>query len=40
VEGIPPVLQLVEKRETREVVTGAVATAVIFGALALWGLIR
>lgn len=40
VEGTPPVLQLVDRREGREVFTGVVVTAVIFGALALWGVIR
>lgn len=40
VEGIPPMLQLVDARETREEVTGAIVTAVIFGALAVWGFIR
>ncbi len=40
VEGFPPVLQLVDKREAPEVVTGAVVTAVIFGALTLWGFVR
>lgn len=40
VEGIPPILQLVDRREDREVITGAVVTAVIFGGLAVWGFIR
>jgi rhomboid protease GluP len=40
VEGIPPALQLVDGREEREMITGAVVTAVIFGALAVWGFIR
>jgi rhomboid protease GluP len=38
VEGIPPMLQLVDRREGREVLTGAAVTAIIFGALAVWGL--
>lgn len=40
VEGIPPMLQLVDQRESRSVFTGAVVTAVIFGALAVWGMVR
>ena len=40
VEGIPPLLQLVDRREAREVFTGAAVTVVIFGALAVWGFIR
>lgn len=40
VEGIPPMLQLVDRREGREVFTGAIVTAAIFGALAVWGFIR
>lgn len=39
VEGIPPMLQLVDQRESRNVFTGAIVTAVIFGALAVWGLV-
>ena len=40
VEGIPPMLQLTDWREAREVFTGAAVTAVIFGALAVWGMMR
>jgi rhomboid protease GluP len=40
VEGIPPALQLVDQRESPNVITGAVVTAVIFGALAVWGMGR
>jgi len=40
VEGIPPTLQLVDKREAREEFTGALVTLAIFGALAVWGFIR
>ena len=40
VEGIPPMLQLVDQRESRSGFTGAVVTAVIFGALAMWGILR
>ena len=40
VEGIPPMLQLLDQRESRSVFTGAIVTTVIFGALAVWGLLR
>lgn len=40
VEGIPPMLQLVDQRESRSVFTGAVVTGVIFIALAVWGMVR
>lgn len=40
VEGIPPALQLVDQREGREVFTGVAVTAIIFGALAVWGFMR
>lgn len=40
VEGIPPSLQIVDRRESREVFTGATVTAVIFGVLAVWGMMR
>lgn len=40
VEGTPPMLQLVDQRESRSVFTGAIVTTVIFGALAVWGLLR
>jgi rhomboid protease GluP len=40
VEGNPPVVQLVDKRQAREVFTGAGVTLAIFGALALWGFVR
>ncbi|MCC6299532.1 MAG: rhomboid family intramembrane serine protease [Anaerolineales bacterium] len=40
VEGIPPLLQLVDRRESREVFTGAAVTATIFVALAVWGMAR
>lgn len=39
VEGIYPALQLVDQRELRDVVTGALITFVIFGGLAVWGMI-
>ena len=40
VQGIPPMLQLADVRESREVLTGAAVTFVIFSALAAWGFIR
>ncbi len=39
VEGLAPALRLVDKREAREVVTGAAVVILIFGALAVWGMI-
>jgi rhomboid protease GluP len=39
-EGIAPMLQLVDRREAREEFTGAVVTAVLFGALTVWGFMR
>ena len=38
VEGLAPALQLVDKREAPEVVTGAAVVILIFGALAVWGM--
>lgn len=40
VEGIPPMLHLVDRREAREEFTGAVVTAAIFGGLAVLGFVR
>ena len=40
VEGPPPMLQLVDRRESREVLTGAGITFLIFSALAMWGFVR
>jgi rhomboid protease GluP len=37
-EGIHPFFQIVDRREAREVVTGAAAVVLIFGALAIWGM--
>ena len=39
VEGIYPALHLVDTRESREVLTGAAAVILIFGALTVWGII-
>ena len=38
VEGMAPALHVVDKREAREVMTGAAAVILVFGALALWGM--
>jgi rhomboid protease GluP len=40
VEGIPPALNLVDRRSFREIVVGAATVILIFGALAMWGMIR
>jgi rhomboid protease GluP len=40
VEGIHPMFQLVDKRSSREVVTGGAVVLLIFGLLAMWGMIR
>ena len=40
IEGIQPLLQLVDRRSTREVVTGAALVLIVFGALAVWGMVR
>jgi rhomboid protease GluP len=37
--GIPPLLHLEDQRETREIVTGAGLVLILFGMLALWGII-
>ena len=40
IEGIQPMLHLVDKRSERDVVTGAVLVFLVFGALAVWGIVR
>ena len=40
IEGIQPMLHLVDKRSTRDVITGAALVLLIFGALTIWGLTR
>jgi rhomboid protease GluP len=40
VQGLMPSLRLVDKREPRDVITGAAVVILIFGALAVWGMIR
>ncbi len=38
VEGMMPALHVVDKREARDVITGAAIVLLIFGALAVWGM--
>jgi len=40
IEGIQPMLQLVDKRSSREVIVGAAIVLFIFGVLAMWGMMR
>ena len=40
VQGIIPTVQLVDQRESREILTGAAAVLLVFGALALFGIIH
>jgi rhomboid protease GluP len=40
IEGIQPTLQLVDQRPSREVIIGAATVIFIFGALAMWGMVR
>lgn len=40
IEGIAPVLQMVDQRSSREVIVGAATVVLVFGALAMWGLTR
>lgn len=40
IEGIQPMLQLVDQRSSREVITGAATVLFIFGGLAVWGMVR
>lgn len=39
-EGISPSYQLVDKRPVREVIIGAATVVLIFGGLAMWGMVR
>ena len=39
VEGIQPMLQLVDQRSSREVIIGASTVLLIFGGLAMWGMV-
>lgn len=40
IEGIQPYLQVVDKRPSREVITGTALVLIVFGALAFWGFVR
>lgn len=40
IEGIQPFLQLADKRSSREVITGAALVLIVFGGLAMWGMVR
>ncbi len=40
VEGISPALSLIDQRSSREVIVGAATVVLIFGALAMWGMVR
>ena len=40
IEGISPMLQLVDKRTSRDVIVGAATALFIFGGLAMWGMVR
>jgi len=40
VEGVPPMLELADRRELSGVITGAATVLLIFGALAMWGMVR
>ena len=40
VEGIAPMLHIVDQRPTREVLVGAATVILIFGGLAFWGMVR
>jgi len=40
IEGIQPALYFVDRRELREVITGAAVVVFIFGAMAVWGMVR
>jgi len=40
IEGIQPMLYLVDKRSDHDVITGAALVLLVFGALAAWGIVR
>jgi rhomboid protease GluP len=40
VEGIQPTYHFVDRRSAREVIIGAATVVLIFGALAMWGMVR
>jgi rhomboid protease GluP len=40
IEGTPPGLHVVDKRSTRDVILGGAIVILVFGALAMWGMVR
>jgi rhomboid protease GluP len=40
IEGITPTFHLVDRRPSREVVVGAATVILVFGGLAMWGMVR
>jgi rhomboid protease GluP len=40
IEGIQPMLHLVDQRSSRDLITGAAMVLIIFGGLAMWGIVR
>jgi len=40
IEGIQPMLHLVDKRSSRDVVVGVVLVLLVFGTLTVWGMTR
>ena len=40
IEGISPALHVVDQRSTRDVIVGAATVLLVFGAVAMWGMIR
>ncbi len=40
VDGIAPDLHIVDKREPRDVITGVAMVILLFGALAVWGMVK
>ena len=40
IEGIQPTFYLADKRSSREMITGAALVLIVFGLLAMWGMIR
>lgn len=40
IEGIQPALYLADKRSSREMITGGALVLIVFGVLAMWGMVR
>jgi rhomboid protease GluP len=40
IEGISPAYHLVDRRPVREVIIGAAVVVLVFGGLAMWGMVR